>query len=1242
MYAYTKSEWGSQPKEESDLFSGWIGPNPKQCLTFWYHMYGEQINTLKVFQMDSESTIELWNKSANQGNKWYFQSLSLNDIGPYRIKFKAIRGNGSKIEIAIDDISITNTDCKKVSSLDCNFEKETCKWNVEQESEYMWTVISGGTHHDDTGPVVDHTYGFYEGNYIYLNASNIEPGQKSNFTSVTVSSEGDSCFTFWFYMYGDGMGTLNVYLVSETMTQKLWSRSGNKPDLWQIAYVDISMLDPYQMTLEGVRGSTKKGDIAVDDISLLPGSCNKRAFFLDCNFEAEKCNWLPDSETPYIWTSTAAVDNGLDHDHTIGTVNGHYMYFDGLDIPEGMKSKLSSTIINPDGDICFTFWYHMNREEIGTLSVYTESRNTIQMHWSQSGKKSTWTFANFTISKSEPFRIIFEGVRGIGFWGGIGLDDISLIESSCSGLIKTSQKCHKIDESISLRECSKYYLQLHDTSLVFDREFDNCSTVYQDVQTSITTVCNDMKNSNICTFYLPELIMEDQRCFQSNWLSIEYKCEASETTIVSSETSSSDSSSADHNPYTHNLTDIGCEVTIDEEIIDVNKNNAWMEGRRVVELDVMAREMYCCRCNLPLHLSNTVVWFGKCITYKCDNSACLATTDVHTGKRTPNGSYCINSKVAIGMTHAGMGPSHVNNFLTECNLPPISDTTLRKKEKEFSKTIHDIALTSCREAQHQEILLSHGKVAASFDGGWQKRGSGWNYNSNTVIHADNDAATTSKLKVDFEDLEKRDDQNHLKKGLSKSLHQMSVKYKELKQDDTREYILRCFMSLPGGNPLTNESLKEELLVLVSKYTSRSNAISELGSTQANESFNQMASSKAPKSRHYGGSCSLKNRLSAAVLQKNEGYSYLPKVNEASNLSPGSESRVFDLETTGLGRNCEITQIAAKVGENVFQKYVIPRVDIQIEASRVTGITYSQSTNIMYVHGENVEPISIQKALLDFLEFLSVLEKPILIGHNICNFDIPILVRKLKESNLYTTYCKLVKGFVDTLKLAQDDTTVTTVSSVIISREDAITVYAVVVSTLVVIIFAASVFTVIVCHFKKRSKSSKLFDIRQNTTVTERIDSSDYNIINYNEMTGISVLEIKKNRHDINTTHRHPQDIKTSIEQEDNICNKYESLSNNRNSVEHTYESDSIHTNQYESLTKQRELDKHTYGSTENALPQGIKTSIEQENIIYNKYESLSSNRNSVEHTYESDSIHTNLYESLTKQRELDKHTYEST
>lgn len=93
------------------------------------------------------------------------------------------------------------------------------------------------------------------------------------------------------------------------------------------------------------------------------------------------------------------------------------------------------------------------------------------------------------------------------------------------GLITTSQECHNINESISLHECSIHYLQFNDTSLVFDPEVDNCSTVYQAVQTSFTTVCNGMNNSEICTFDLPEPKMEDQRCFHSNWLSVEYKCE---------------------------------------------------------------------------------------------------------------------------------------------------------------------------------------------------------------------------------------------------------------------------------------------------------------------------------------------------------------------------------------------------------------------------------------------------------------------------------------------------------------------------------------------------------------------------------------------------------------------------------------------------------------------------------------------------------------------------------------------
>lgn len=112
-YAYTESLDYSTYNDESFFVSGVIVPSTNQCLSFWYHMYGEDINTLTVFQMNSEHTIALWSKSNDQGNKWYFQSSALKNIGPYQIVFKASRGNGYRSDIAVDDILISNSACDK-------------------------------------------------------------------------------------------------------------------------------------------------------------------------------------------------------------------------------------------------------------------------------------------------------------------------------------------------------------------------------------------------------------------------------------------------------------------------------------------------------------------------------------------------------------------------------------------------------------------------------------------------------------------------------------------------------------------------------------------------------------------------------------------------------------------------------------------------------------------------------------------------------------------------------------------------------------------------------------------------------------------------------------------------------------------------------------------------------------------------------------------------------------------------
>lgn len=83
------------------------------------------------------------------------------------------------------------------------------------------------------------------------------------------------------------------------------------------------------------------------------------------------------------------------------------------------------------------------------------------------------------------------------------------------------------------------------------------------------------------------------------------------------------------------------------------------------------------------------------------------------------------------MINAGMGPTHVNKFLSGCNIPPI-ESTLRKKEKHLAPAIIDAAKTSCEMAREQEHNQSSPQgLEGSFDAGWQKRGSGWQYNSNS-------------------------------------------------------------------------------------------------------------------------------------------------------------------------------------------------------------------------------------------------------------------------------------------------------------------------------------------------------------------------------------------------------------------------------------------------------------------------------------------------------------------------------
>ncbi|CAC5388280.1 unnamed protein product [Mytilus coruscus] len=336
---------------------------------------------------------------------------------------------------------------------------------------------------------------------------------------------------------------------------------------------------------------------------------------------------------------------------------------------------------------------------------------------------------------------------------------------------------------------------------------------------------------------------------------------------------------------TNNSQDVSfCELDVGQSVSvhsDPSFDETWKEGRRLVELLHLAQNLFCKMCNCPLQLIDTVgerkYGLGSILFIPC--SSCSACNSVETGKRSETGAFVVNSKVALGMIHAGIGATHVNNFLGALNVPPVNSSTIKKKEKEIGKKIFEVARESCQSNQKKEQLMSNGKVEASFDAGWQKRGTGWNYDSNTghasmigtmtgkvidfshrsrnckvceyhmgrketvpshdcsinwqgtskgmepdmalemthnlkdngcpihVLHADNDSTTTARLKVDFKELQKKDDQNHIKKGFSKKLYDLSKTFKELKHPEVIPYLVRCFMYAIKENNDSSENIQ---------------------------------------------------------------------------------------------------------------------------------------------------------------------------------------------------------------------------------------------------------------------------------------------------------------------------------------------------------------------------------------------------------------------------------------------------
>uniref|UniRef100_A0A3Q2NUY6 MAM domain containing glycosylphosphatidylinositol anchor 2 n=1 Tax=Fundulus heteroclitus TaxID=8078 RepID=A0A3Q2NUY6_FUNHE len=93
------------------------------CFGFFYHMYGKHIGTLNAFlKQKGQVTLEapVWSLSGNQGDRWKQAKVSIHPTTSFQIVLEGIRGPGIEGDIAIDDITLEEGECRDPPPSDAN------------------------------------------------------------------------------------------------------------------------------------------------------------------------------------------------------------------------------------------------------------------------------------------------------------------------------------------------------------------------------------------------------------------------------------------------------------------------------------------------------------------------------------------------------------------------------------------------------------------------------------------------------------------------------------------------------------------------------------------------------------------------------------------------------------------------------------------------------------------------------------------------------------------------------------------------------------------------------------------------------------------------------------------------------------------------------------------------------------------------------------------------------------------
>ncbi|XP_070234754.1 apical endosomal glycoprotein isoform X3 [Bos mutus] len=297
---------------------------PQECLSFWFHLFGPQIGTLRLaMRREGEAETHLWSRSGTHGNCWHEAWATLHhqpDTGAkYQLLFEGLR-DGYHGSMALDDVTLRPGPCWAPRR--CSFEDSACGFSVGGRG--LWTRQANAS----WGPHADHTTETAQGHYMVVDMS---PQALPRGHAALLTSEEQrplvqpTCLTFWYHLSLRNPGTLRVH-VEEAGRQQVLSVSSRGGAAWRLGSVDLQAGQAWRVVFEAVAAGVEHSYVALDDLLLQDGPCPLPA---SCDFEAGLCGW---NHVPrpglggysWDWSSGASPSRYPQPpvDHTLGTEAG--------------------------------------------------------------------------------------------------------------------------------------------------------------------------------------------------------------------------------------------------------------------------------------------------------------------------------------------------------------------------------------------------------------------------------------------------------------------------------------------------------------------------------------------------------------------------------------------------------------------------------------------------------------------------------------------------------------------------------------------------------------------------------------------------------------------------------------------------------------------------------------------------------------------------------------------------------